>query len=229
MKKLIEALLESGFAVAVHDFPGHGLSTGKQASIEDFSEYVTVLENFLRLAGPLLPQPFHLIGQSTGSSVALEYLFTTGPSAFEKVILLSPLVRSVYWNWSLIGQSLADPFVDEIPRVYRVNSSDPAYQEFIENDPLQSRKISLTWSKALREWEERIQDYGMTSQRVMILQGTGDDVVDWRYNLPFLMGKVEVDTAILINGARHQLTNERAELRSAVLDWIVKYLEEKRT
>jgi len=228
MQKLIEALLEGGFAVAVHDFPGHGLSTGKKAYIDDFSKYVTALEDFIHMGNPILPKPFHLIGQSTGSAVALEYLFTAGPSTFEKVILLSPLVRSVYWTWARIGQSLADPFVDEIPRAFRENSSDPAYQEFIRNDPLQSRKVSLKWVKALQKWEERIQTYGMIPHRVMIIQGTEDDVVDWRYNLPFLMGKVEVDTAILINGARHQLTNERDELRHAVLEWITKYLEEKR-
>src|SRR4030043_464172 len=39
LSKLIKYLVEAGFAVAVYDLPGHGLSSGEPTAIDDFSQY----------------------------------------------------------------------------------------------------------------------------------------------------------------------------------------------
>lgn len=47
LKNLIDESLEKGFAVAVFDLPGHGLSSGNRGAIKSFSDYVEVLCFFL--------------------------------------------------------------------------------------------------------------------------------------------------------------------------------------
>lgn len=59
--------LKQGFAVISCDLPGHGLSSGERASINDFAVYQQVLEALFEQAHTLqLPHPWHLCGQSTG-------------------------------------------------------------------------------------------------------------------------------------------------------------------
>ena len=47
MRRMAEYLLEQGYAVVMFDLPGHGLSEGKRASIDDFSQYGCALSDFL--------------------------------------------------------------------------------------------------------------------------------------------------------------------------------------
>jgi alpha-beta hydrolase superfamily lysophospholipase len=68
-RHLIEWALGQKFAVIACDLPGHGLSSGERASIQDFAEYQATLQGLLAEAGTLeLPQPWHLCGQSTGGA-----------------------------------------------------------------------------------------------------------------------------------------------------------------
>lgn len=71
---LIRHCLEQGQSVLIFDFPGHGLSTGPEASIRSFQEYSDALLQFLKLAGASLPVPLAVIGQSTGSAVVMDTL-----------------------------------------------------------------------------------------------------------------------------------------------------------
>lgn len=224
LRPLIGLLLDLDFAVAVHDLPGHGLSSGERASIGDFSEYASVLGDFVRICRPFLPRPYHVIGHSAGCAIAFEYLNETEESVFDKVVLLAPLVRSVHWFWSKVGHLLARPFVETIPRVFRRISSDPAYLEFVRKDPLQSRKIPLRWARALYAWNKRVQRYETTPQPALIVQGTEDNIVDWKYNIPFLQRKLGPVSVVWIPGARHQLINERSDLRAEVFSEIEDYL-----
>jgi alpha-beta hydrolase superfamily lysophospholipase len=50
--------------------------------------------------------------------------------------------------------------------------------------------------------------YKPLSAPVTIIQGTKDDVVDWRHNIPVLEEKIPGVTIIYITNARHQLMNE---------------------
>ena len=48
-KNLIPFLLKNQYAVAVFDLPGHGLSSGRQAEIDSFDQYITVTQDFLNV------------------------------------------------------------------------------------------------------------------------------------------------------------------------------------
>lgn len=216
-RHLIAACLQRHFAVAVFDLPGHGLSTGPQAAIGDFSAYATALQDFLEAYGRDLPLPFHLIGHSTGCAIAYEYMQHVAPIPFDKVVFLAPLVRNAGWHWSVIGYRLAKPFVDTLPRKRRDNSTDPAFLSFIANDPLQGRRLSIQFLEALYAWNQRIQDDDVLAQPVLIIQGTDDAIVDWPYNLKFFGKKLRHLHVVMIEGGKHQLANESAAIRAKVL------------
>ncbi len=74
-RHVIEWALKQGFAVISCDLPGHGLSSGERASINDFAVYQQVLEALFEQAHTLqLPHPWHLCGQSTGGAIAVDHL-----------------------------------------------------------------------------------------------------------------------------------------------------------
>ena len=144
---------------------------------------------------------------------------------FSKIIFLAPLVHSAYWTITKANYYLAKPFVETVPRIFRVNSSDPEFIEFIKTDPLQCRDIPLKWVSALIAWNERVQGYQPRLQSILVVQGTGDKIVDWRFNIPFLKRKFDAVKVNWIEDARHQLVNEAPAYRSIVFSHIKAYLK----
>ncbi len=218
--RLIRFLLETGHAVAAYDMPGHGLSSGRRASVEDFGDLVTAQDDFVALARQNLPGPHHFVGHSTGAAVALDHVLTSEDVAFDQVVLLAPLVRSYAWNLSRLGNWMVRPFTDEVPRVFRANSSDADFLEFVESDPLQYRRVPLAYAAAVQAWNGRLQGYPPSEKEVVVIQGTRDTTVDWKHNVGFLRGKLPRARIELIEGGRHHLANESAELRTKVYDVI---------
>uniref|UniRef100_UPI00263431B6 alpha/beta hydrolase n=1 Tax=Pseudomonas sp. TaxID=306 RepID=UPI00263431B6 len=78
-RHVIDWALSRNFAVIGCDLPGHGLSSGARASIDDFDEYQVVLQALFDEASSLkLPQPWHLCGQSTGGAIVIDHLLIHG-------------------------------------------------------------------------------------------------------------------------------------------------------
>ncbi|HHT04591.1 MAG TPA: alpha/beta hydrolase, partial [Bacteroidales bacterium] len=133
--------LAQGFALLSCDLPGHGLSTGARASIHSFQEYQQVLQAMLAKAQQLqLPKPWHILGQSTGAAIALDYLVHQQPAhALGETMLLAPLVRPRAWQQSKLLYQMIKPFRSSVPRRYSNNSHDGAFVDFVRNDPLQAQ------------------------------------------------------------------------------------------
>ncbi len=225
MKNLIRHCLDRQYAVAVYDLPGHGFSSGEDLLINDFSEYVFVLEDFLKICRYYLPRPFHLIGHSTGGAIAFEYMNSTDNIVFEKVIFIAPLIHFTSWNITKVGYFFAKPFAKSLPRKFRDNSSDSVFLEKYRNDPLRPARFPLKWLDAIYRWDGRIKGYKPVSKPVFVIQGTDDRVVDWKYNIPFLEKKLSKMKVKWIQNARHQLLNENESVKSEVLEIIIEYLE----
>ena len=217
LSSTIQHLLGQGFAVAAYDEPGHGLSSGPRASIDDFANYTGVFEDFLMLCRAHMPPPCHTVAHSTGASVVLDYLLSHEDDDLEHVVLLAPLVRSAYWRLSTTVTPIVDVFVDDVPRVFRSNTSDEQFLEFVRQDPLQPRRTSIAWFNALVEWNERIKRLPPNPRPIAIIQGNADSVVDWEYNLKFLVEKFPDARVDIIDVGRHQLLNEGPALRAEVL------------
>ena len=225
LKNLIRLLVDQGLAVAVYDLPGHGLSGGEACLIDDFNTYVDIFSDFIEFCRPHLPQPFHFAGHSTGCAIAFDFMHRVSADRFDKVVFIAPLVRSAYWTISKAHHYLAKPFVETIPRVFFDNSSDPEFNRFIQNDPLQCREIPLKWVEALFAWNERVEKLAPISHPVLILQGSEDTVVDWEFNIVFLQQKNNLAQVKWFQNGRHQLLNEAQPLREEVLKMIGDYFQ----
>ncbi len=225
LKNLIRLCVQQQLAVAMYDLPGHGLSGGDSCSINDFYDYVSVFKDFIEQYRAFFPNPHHFAGHSTGSAIALDYMHRVASKNFDKLVYIAPLVRSAYWRISKANHYLAKPFVDSVPRVFFDNTSNPQFNEFIRDDPLQCTDIPLKWVEALFAWNERVEAYKPISHPVLILQGREDTVVDWQYNIPFQKRKNDLITVKWFGNGRHHLLNEAQPLREEVLKTIGNYLQ----
>lgn len=223
-KHVISAVVKERYTVAVYDHPGHGLSSGARASIDDFSEYVSILKDFLRIARVHLPGPYHLVAHSMGGAVTLDYLLTVKQPGVEKVVLIAPLVHSSYWHLSRFGHSLGKHVTDSVPRASQNASSDAEYLMLTEKDPLQAREVAMKWFSALVEWNQRILSYEPSTLPIRVIQGTADTAVDWKYNVEFIMEKFSNADIILIENGGHQLMNESLPMRAEIINLVVDYL-----
>ena len=227
LKNLISLLLDEKFCVAALDLPGHGLSNGEPASIDSFEEYSTVFRDFLAAIGPSLPKPFSVLGHSTGCAVILNFLFKGNTVPFRDIILIAPLIRSEYWYLSKAAYALTSPFFPIMPRWLRRESSDTAFLSWFARDPLQVQRFPVRWGTALYTWENRIDTVTPRHFPVTIIQGTEDNTVDWRHNVPFLEQKIPGCSVFYIKTGRHQLMNESEPLRKQTMDCIRNILERK--
>lgn len=215
-----------GFAVLSCDLPGHGLSSGARASINSFQEYQQVLQALLAKAEQLrLPKPWHLLGQSTGAAIAVDYLLTQQPrSDLGETILLAPLVRPRAWQQSKLLYQLVKPFRSSVPRRYSDNSHDRAFIEFVRHDPLQAHILPTAWVGALARWIPHIEHAKRSSCSPIIVQGQADMTVDWPHNLDVLDSKFSAPRVLLLPEARHHLANESKHLREQYFSFLSQQL-----
>lgn len=220
---LIERCLATGFTALIFDEPGHGLSSGESAAIDDFAQYVAVLQAVLDQQPQPAP-PTIGIGQSTGGAVLLGHFFHPN-YALDDTILLAPLIRAQRWPWLVFGHSLLSPVMGKFPRNMSVcGSHDPEYARFLKADPLQYRYANGRWISAMRHWAKEFIGYQPKPGKMLYIQGEQDDTVDWRYNLPQVQARVPDLQIERLPGAFHNLINEAKQYREPTLDLITRRL-----
>src|SRR5471032_2479977 len=227
-RHVVEWALEQGYAVLSCDLPGHGLSSGVRASIDDFAEYQVVLQRlFVEAATLKLPQPWHLCGQSTGGAIVIDHVLSHGTDspAQGQVILLAPLVRPRAWGWSKFSYYLLKPFVKGIARRFSENTNDPAFMPFLQADPLQPQRLPTAWVGALARWIPGIESAAKSPRRPLIVQGEADMTVDWTHNLDVLRAKFGHPEVLMLPGARHHLANEIPAYRERYFRFISEHLQ----
>lgn len=223
-RNVIDWALGMNLAVLACDLPGHGLSSGPRASINDFAEYQEVLSGLLDQAERLgLPAPWHLCGQSTGAAILIDYLLTGLPDEkrLGQSVLFSPLIRPRAWKRSHLTYRLLKPFVKSISRRFTANSTDNEFLEFIRTrDPLQPRTLPTAWVGALASWVPKIEGAGACSNSPLIIQGDADGTVDWKHNLNVIEDKFRQPQILRIAGARHHLVNEQESIRRRYFNYL---------
>ena len=222
--KLIEHGLSRNCNVLIFDLPGHGLSSGDPAVIDDFADYSRAIHSVLGAAQ--WPQlPLWVMAQSTGCAALVEYT-RHFPWPFAATVLLAPLVRPAGWKSGRLAHAVLRHFVDSIERKFPRNSSDPEFLEFLKRDPLQSLRLPVRWVTALRAWQAALPSANLVVGKALIIQGDADQTVDWRFNLEFYQILFPGSEVEILPGAGHQLANESAQLRQAYLErvdiWLAK-------
>jgi len=228
--KLIRYCLQSGFAVVIADMPGHGLSSGKPASIASFRDYHTTwLELIKHAQSQNLQSPWVVMGQSTGGAIIIDWLLGAEPFAaaqFTHKILLAPLVRPRRWWRGRILFALTRWFRSETTRRFSQNSHDAEFLKFLRTqDQLQSGQLNRDWIMAMIDYIARFSVAPPSTECIQIIQGTGDGTVDWRHNMQKLQEKFPSATIHIIEHARHHLANEAPEYLNKVFARLDEVLE----
>ncbi|MGS2717337.1 alpha/beta hydrolase [Eionea flava] len=223
--RLIEWSLQQGYDVLCFDLPGHGLSSGEAASIKHFDTYTDVLEQVLTSHATLshatapndnthcrqsLTTPYIAIGQSTGCAVIANQLLRQR-QIFEHAIFLAPLVRSFQWQWLRYLHKALSPIIHSIRRQCIASSHDNTFNDFLHNqDPLQTKRIPLTWLGAMDRWQLYCKQQKPTNNNatLAIIQGTQDTTVDWQHNIKTLHRIFPHARIHYAEGAKHHLVNE---------------------
>lgn len=218
---LIRHCLNLNLSVVIFDQPGHGLSSGPVASIENFGRYVDALAACLGLADEQgVAGPWHLIGQSTGCSVILDGLqqeATPLLQRMESFILLAPLLRPHRWGQLRFVFYVLRYVLSRIPRGFPQNSHDDAFLDFLSNhDQLQSRIVAIDWLQSMSDYNLRFAAAPDNDAPLHIIQGSDDSTVDWKYNLPRIVEKFPRAKTYMVTDARHHMVNESAEYRDRI-------------
>jgi alpha-beta hydrolase superfamily lysophospholipase len=220
--KLIAWALAHRCNVLIFDLPGHGLSSGEPAVIDDFGNYSRAIDTVLR-ATSLPALPWWVMAQSTGGAALIDYARKYA-WPFAATVLLAPLVRPARWASVSAAHRLLAPFVPSVERKFAANSSDREFLDFLKRDPLQSRRTSLRWVGALRRWLRELPRRDLGVGAVLVIQGDADATVDWRYNVGFVSALFPGSRVEYLPGAGHQLANESESYRRAYLASVVAWL-----
>ncbi|MBO7706712.1 MAG: alpha/beta hydrolase, partial [Acinetobacter sp.] len=210
---IIKELLDQGFSVLTYDLPGHGLSDGSPANIQNFDHYQDVLHAVVRYVkhAEQLPQPWLGIGQSTGGAILMHHLLEFAERRenpyVQRVLLLSPLIRpakSAWWHNS-VGLGIIRRIKRQVPRHFRRNNHNPEFLRFVRlKDPLQPRMMGMDWILAMSKWMLEMEQRPACRIPVWLAQGALDQTVDWRYNIEFIREKFRLQTLLMLEEGSHQ-------------------------
>jgi len=228
-RHLVQALLAKGYAVVGFDLPGHGLSSGPRASITTFHQYTQALYQVIQQTSQHCTGPYHLLGQSTGGAVAIDWWLNSRFQRefyFDSTILLAPLVKPSNWQRGLLSYQLLSPFIKRIKRGYSSNSHNEHFLDFLRDDPLQPRYLALDWVRALKNWIPSVEMSDPLSCRMLILQGEEDKTVDWRFNTQLLRQKFPQAQLCFFPQGRHHMVNESDEIRQLWLNQLWQFLKD---
>ena len=228
-RHLLERLLDRNWRVVLWDLPGHGLSSGARATIDDFDDYggcLRALQQHLEERN-LAPRPWIGVGQSTGAAILATDALTRGDDGhWAGLALLAPLVRPWGWNQSSWLHLLVGPFVRSIPRKFRANSTDNDFADFLrDGDPLQADRVAIGWVSAMRRWMPQLLALPPNPVKTLILQGEQDLTVDWEWNLAVLERKFPNAEIHRHPEARHHLVNEAEPIRQALFETLDHFID----
>lgn len=220
--QLINLLTSQGHEVFAMDMPGHGLSSGKRFTIDDFHQYGDTVHAVLNQVGFV----DYAIGHSTGCACIMDYVYRYGTERVGHSILAAPLVRSYMYNATNVTYNLGKKFIKQIPYLSYKYSNNADYLLFkFFADLHQTRKIPMSWFESQVKWNDEIDGCEPVSGvQITILQGDCDHTVEWKYNLPKIKEKFIGAESIMIKGADHGLFNESEQYQQQVLDLITELI-----
>ncbi|MEX2443297.1 MAG: alpha/beta hydrolase [Alkalispirochaeta sp.] len=208
---LIRELLEDTYVVVAPELPGHALSDGRRGAIDDFADYGAFFDSVARAVAGHVPTPWHAVGHSTGATTLYEFI-RRYRDPFEGVVFVAPLVRSRFYGLSRVGRFLSSPFINSVSTGY--------------DDPLGVQRMPLSWFDRHVEWNRRAREFDQVQRPLLVLQGTADTVVAWRYNRRFLNDAFPQVRYRLFPGAGHVLFRESPDVRREAVQTVVTYLSD---
>lgn len=232
-RHVIKHLLMNRWNVFTYDLPGHGVSTGEPLLIDRFDHYVIQLQQLVSVYRAYLIGPVVMMGQSMGGSVVLSFLKASSQQqktawSVQGAILLAPMIRPADYDWMSRLYPWVFWWLKRFKRRFAESSHDQAFLDFrSQEDPLQHRYIPLKWIGAMLNWVKQTEQSNPCEDDVLVIQGTGDQTVNWPHNLEVLKRLLPSAQWQLIDDAKHHLVNESECYRQQVFASIDDYLAQR--
>ncbi|MDY0169450.1 MAG: alpha/beta hydrolase [Thermoguttaceae bacterium] len=182
---LATRLVERGYVVDAFDLRGHGKSAGPRAYVDRFERYLDDVDCFFAaVRAGQASRPVFVFGHSMGAQIAALWAIDRQPDV-AGIILSSPAIR-VAPNVFPLLRRFAGLVGRWLPRLRLVRlgcrclSRDRAVVDAFRNDPLviHDRFPARTGAEILRAGRTTLDRARTLSAPLLILQGTGDRVVD---------------------------------------------------
>ena len=202
--RLAEYFYQRDCLVVLVDLPGHGLSSGDRADIANFMDYGTVLTS-LRQSLSMDGLPVDLICTSAGCAAYMQALAIEKGARFNRVVMIAPLLRTVWWKWSKVAMFLGGWAMEDVPR--RWDKPCPGCRD-LKKDTMQIRKVPLGWIRSFYAWSDRFSNSVLSEDVGLVLQGTKDRVVWWQSNRPLMEMALPNYSWELIEGGGHTLFDD---------------------
>jgi lysophospholipase len=246
MFETVADLQTRGFEVVTFDWRGQGgssrmLGDPRRGYIDSFDQYIIDLDTIIKeIVLPDCPGPYYILGHSTGSLVALLAAPDFG-NRIRRMVLCSPLLalgtlglsqstlKVLTGVFSTIG--LGEIYVSggakaQENRAFVGNNltSDPdrfdRSRKFANSNPqLAVGGPTATWLYAAIMAMERMEDpehYGQITIPTLLISAGSDKVVNLQA-IEELGRRMRSGSSLTINGARHELMQERDIFREQML------------
>jgi alpha-beta hydrolase superfamily lysophospholipase len=218
-QRVIDFFLDKGYTVLAWDLPGHGKSWGQAGAIDDFMQYARAFDAILAHARERRPDDsLSFLGHSTSCAAFMTWqreiwrtsasALAGGPFPLATVVLVAPLVRTWLYGLSTFGWSIGRWFINELKPRTGAGSHRPGYSEDFFADPYTVKRMPVSWIEPYRNWELGSRSWEPDPFPLVIIQGTSDTALDWRYNQKFLARVYPEARVKLVEGAWHCLLDE---------------------
>lgn len=225
LKPLERWFLLQGYDVLCLELPGHGNSSGKRADISHISAYYETFQSILPQVFQLKYTSFSFYGHSTGNVSMIESLLNRDTYPFKKIIMATPLIRSYLWDLSKFGQRILGNYIQNLPK--RPNGiKDPEYLAINSLDPKPFKTVPSHWFHELVKWNnDLLDDTRVVNDKIYVLFGTNDTVIDTSFNRSFMMKHFPGATFMSIQGSGHILHYEKESVRKEFYATLQRILE----
>ncbi len=225
-----QRLVGQGYAVHAMDLRGHGRSAGAAVAVDSFGQYVDDLEAFLEVVrGHTAGGPLFLFGHSMGGAILARLAATRQPDV-RGIVLSAPPVRVGSHVFPILRRAASVlarvfPWLRIVSMGARFVSRDPRVVAHFRNDPLvfHGRFPIRTGAEILRAGQQ-IQDTAAEIRLpLLILQGTGDKVVDPKgSSLLHARAASDDKTLRLYDGLYHDLLHEpeKEQVAADLIAWL---------
>lgn len=179
--KMVEYLIERNYSVYSFDLRGNGRSPGQRGYINSWTEFRADLTAFFNLVKTKEPDlPLFLIGQSTGGTIALDYILRE-PNQLQGLILMSPGLGLGVSPWKLwLGKMLScilPHFALDTGIELSAGSRDPEVVAAFAQDPLRHSQGTARLASELLKTIDWINAHATELRvSVLILHGGADRV-----------------------------------------------------
>ncbi len=204
--RLLTFLNREKYRIVTYDLPGHGLSGGQRAGMDNFDEYRESLSRVMAY-WHLEPEEIVFIGHSTGGAVVLDRLLS-GQKA-KGAVLAAPLIRFNHFKRAAFLLNHLPEKVGSLKTSKRPTTSDREFTEKKRRDPLGIERMPVNWPRALIVWEKALPDGPAPVETpLLVVQGGKDRVVAYEDNTARISLWFPRAVIKYYPGLKHHILNE---------------------